>query len=207
MTAFPIRIINTFGGQTVTDVGTLTPFNNVTINDPNAGQTDTLTVTLSNPANGLLGNLGGGTYDPITGVYTVAGSASAVTSALDGLIFTPTYHQSATGSTVTTTLTISVTDTAAVVATDSATTISTTETSSPRPMGVIRGVDYGPSPAAGGVYPSNAQIDADMATITTIGNTVRLYTVSNGMSYAVTSAIAHGCHLVVNVSCSTCSSK
>jgi exo-beta-1,3-glucanase (GH17 family) len=196
MTTSPIRIINTFGPQRITDIGTQTPFSNVTINDPNAGETEALTVTLSNAANGILSNLGGGTYDPVTGVYTITGTASAVSSALDGLIFTPTYHQSAAGSTVTTTLTISDTDTANVTATDSNTIIITTETNSPKPIGVIRGVDYGPSPAAGGVYPSSSQIDADMATIATIGNTVRLYTVSNGMSYAVTSAIAHGLQVI-----------
>ncbi len=202
MTTSPIRIINTFGPQRISDIGTATPFSNVTVSDPNDGQTETLTVTLSNAANGILSNLGGGTYDPVTGVYTVIGTASAVSSALDGLIFTPTYHQTAAGSTVSTTLTITDTDTAGATATDANTTIVTAETNSPRPIGVIRGIDYGPSPAAGGVYPTNAQIDTDMATIATMGNTVRLYTVSNGMSYAVTSAIAHDCRLFPRRICS-----
>ena len=196
-TPSPIRITNTFGGQTVTDVTTLNPFNNVTISDPNIGQTETLTVTLSSAANGTLSNLGGGSYNATTGVYTDIGTATAVTTDLDGLVFTPTYyHEVSPGTTVPTTLTVAVTDTAGASASDSATTITTTETASPLPIGPIRGVDYGPSPADGGSYPSQAQIDADMATIAKIGNVVRLYTISNGMSYAVTSAIAHGLQVV-----------
>ena len=130
----PIRIINTFDGQTVTDVTTVSPFHNVTISDPNDGQTETLT--------------------------------------------------------------IAVTDTAGATASDSKTTITTTETASPLPIGPFRGIDYNPSPANGASIVSPAQIDADMAIVAKIGNAVRLYTVSNGMAYAVTSAIAHGLQVI-----------
>ena len=191
-----IRIINTFGPQTVTDVGTLSPFSGVTISDPNGLQTETLTVTLSDATNGKLTNLGGGTYNAVTGVYTDTGSAAAVTADLDALIFTPTWHQVAPGATVATTLTVTNTDTAGANATDSATTITATGTNSPLPIGPIYGIDYGPSPASGGPYPSAAQINTDMSYISEMANTVRLYTVSNGMSYAVTSAIAHGLRVV-----------
>ena len=194
--AFPIRINNTFGGQTVNDVGTLTPFNNVTISDPNSGQTETLTVTLSAAANGTLSNLGGGSYNAVTGVYTDTGSAAAVSADLGALVFTPTWHQSAPNTTVTTTLTIADTDTAGATATDSATTIVVTETSNPFPLASLHGLDYGPSPANGDPYPTDAQIDANMAAIATFGNAIRLYTVSNSMAYAVTSAIAHGLKVI-----------
>jgi exo-beta-1,3-glucanase (GH17 family) len=191
-----IRIINTFGGQTVNDVGTLHPFNNVTISDPNVGQTETVTVTLSAAANGVLSNLGGGIYNAATGVYIDIGTADAITTALDGLVFTPTWHQVAPGATVTTTFTVVDSDAVGATATDSATTITATGTNNPLPIGPIYGIDYGPSPTSGGPYPSAAQINTDMSYIAEMANTVRLYTVSNGMSYAVTSAIAHGLHVV-----------
>ena len=82
-----------------------------------------MTVTLSAAANGALSNLGGGNYNAVTGVYTDAGSATSLTAALDGLVFTPTAHQVAPGQTVTTTFTIKDTDIARGTATDSTTTV------------------------------------------------------------------------------------
>ncbi|MEI7711579.1 MAG: hypothetical protein WCI94_09115, partial [Rhodospirillales bacterium] len=192
-----ISIGNTFGGQTITDVETTRPFNLVSVRDSNSGQTVTLTVTLSAAANGRLSNLSTGSYNATTGVYTVSGSAEAVATALDGLIFTPTYYREVSpGATVATTLTILATDTAGASVVDSTTTIITTETNLPLPFAAIRGIDYGPTPDVGIAYPSNAQIDADMAIIQHIGNAVRLYTVSNGMDYAAAKAISLGLEVI-----------
>ncbi len=65
------------------------PFAALKVSDTNAGATDTVTITLSNPAYGTLSNLGGGSYNGTTGVYTVAGTPNAVTTAIDALVLTP----------------------------------------------------------------------------------------------------------------------
>jgi len=67
---------------------------------------------VNNAANGTLGNLNGGNYDPVAGKYSVTGTADAVTAALHGLIFTPTQQQVAQGETIATSFTITATDAA-----------------------------------------------------------------------------------------------
>jgi Tryptophan-rich Synechocystis species C-terminal domain len=191
-----ITIRNTFGPQNISDVQTANPFNAVGVTDTATGLTETLTVALSNAANGTLSNLDGGTYNAATGLYTVTGSITAVQSALDGLIFTPTYQTYVANATVSTTLTVTVTNAAGGSGTDSTTKVVATDSSSPKPIAPIEGIDYGPTPGTGVTYPSNSQIDADMARIAKIANAVHLYTVSNGMGYAVTSAIAHGLRVI-----------
>ena len=80
-------------------------------------------MTLSATANGTLTNLGGGTYNAATGVYTDIGTAAAVTTALDGLVFTPTFQQVAPGQTVTTRFTINDIDTARASVTNTTTSV------------------------------------------------------------------------------------
>ena len=127
----PPTISGTVAGQAMTDLQTIAPFSGVTIADANPNQTETVTVTLSAAANGTLSNLGGGSYDAATGVYTDTGTAAAVTAALDGLVFTPTANQVAPGLTVTTGFTISDKDTAGLTATNSTTTVVATDVAVP----------------------------------------------------------------------------
>ena len=125
-------INGTEAGQQISDQETISPFASVVIADANLGQTDTVTVTLSMAANGTLTNLGEGTYDAGTGVYSVTGTASEVTANLNALAFTPTPYQVTFGQTVTTGFAISDTDTATQSATDNTTTVIVTARQSRR---------------------------------------------------------------------------
>ena len=83
----------------------ISPFSNVTITDANPGDpTETVTVIPTNPANGALSdpNAASDGGKLVNGIYSVNGSAAAVTKAVDGLVFTPTKGQVASGQTVTT---------------------------------------------------------------------------------------------------------
>jgi uncharacterized repeat protein (TIGR03803 family) len=135
-------ITGTLTGQTTADTAAISPFSNVTITDQNVAQTETLIVTLSSPANGTLTNLGGGTYNATTGVYTDTGSAAAVTTALEGVVFMPTAQQAQAGQTVTTTMSINVADTAGLSAANDATSVVTTGTAAPT-TGVLGVLDIG----------------------------------------------------------------
>jgi hypothetical protein len=114
-------ITGTAANQAVTDATTIDPFSSVTLTDGNSGQTETVTVTLSDAANGTLSNLANGNF--AAGVYTDTGTAAQITGALDGLVFVPTDHQVPPGQTVTTRFTIQDTDTAGTTLTDSTTSV------------------------------------------------------------------------------------
>jgi hypothetical protein len=127
----PPVITGAGAGQTITDEATITPLSGVSVSDVDFGQTETVTITLSNHLNGTLSSSGGGSYDSTTGVYSVTGTDVAVTTAVDGVVFTPTAHQVAPGGTVATTFTIQATDTAGGTSSNSTTTVITTAVNDP----------------------------------------------------------------------------
>jgi|GEM_PF-2575332 len=88
----------------------LNPLAAVTVSDLDPGADETATITLSSTANGTLSTLGGGSYDPASGIYTVTGTAASVTAALQGLVFTPTEYQVQPGQVEATSFALSVTD-------------------------------------------------------------------------------------------------
>ncbi len=103
----------TISGATTTNINdqqTTHPFGGVTIGDPNApAEMFTVTFTESATANGVLSNLGGFTTAG-GGVYTLSGTAAAATTALNGIVFTPTLHQATPGNAVTTDFSLTVSD-------------------------------------------------------------------------------------------------
>jgi hypothetical protein len=83
-------IAGTVSGQTTTSEAAVKPFAHATVGDANAGATDTLTVTLSGSGGTLADGAGfSGLKTSGGGVYTLTGTASAITSELDALVFTP----------------------------------------------------------------------------------------------------------------------
>ena len=132
-------ITGTTPGQVVVEGATIKPFAKVAIEDSYSGQTETLAMTLSSAANGILSNLGGGTYNSTTGIYSITGSTSAVNTALDGLVFTSTPNQVAPGQVISTSFTIKDTDTAGVSVTDTATSVIAISTTPLAIAGVVAG--------------------------------------------------------------------
>jgi Peptidase M10 serralysin C terminal len=119
-------ITGTVANQAVTDHAIINAFALVKITEPNVGQTETVTVTPSQTANGTL-------FDPnaatdgstiTNGIYKVTGTAAQVTADLDALIFHPTPYQVPPGNTVTTGFTIALTDSPlGLTATDKTTSV------------------------------------------------------------------------------------
>ena len=113
------------GGATasssVNDNATLSPFSSFTVSDADSIQAQTLTVTLNNPANGSLSNLGTGSYS--NGVYTFRGTAAEAQTAIRSLIFTPTANHVNVGLTESTNFTVSIIDGGGLTASNTLTTV------------------------------------------------------------------------------------
>ena len=97
-------------GVATSDTMPVAPFAALALADSDAGLTESVSVTLSNAQHGTLTNLGGGAYDPVAGLYTLAGSAALVQAALQALLFVPAPHRAAAGGQVTTGFAVAVQD-------------------------------------------------------------------------------------------------
>ena len=134
-------ITGAVAGQAISDAATIAPFSGVTVSDSTAQQ-DTTTVTLTvngvaSDANGILS--GAGLTKTGAGTYTLAAASPAsVSSKLQSLVFTPTAHQVAPSSTVTTDFAIAVLDTGAgSVSNGTTTVVATAATDSPAIAGTV----------------------------------------------------------------------
>ena len=86
--------------QSTSGVAGVAVFSAVTVSDPNNGATDSLTIVVSGG-----GTLSGAGLMSAGGVYIVSGTAAAVTSVLDGVVFTPPAGAANTSQTTSFTLT------------------------------------------------------------------------------------------------------
>jgi acyl-coenzyme A thioesterase PaaI-like protein len=170
----PLSIAGTVAGQTLKDTGTIMPFNGVTLTDSNTGGIDTVVVT-SGTLNGTLSATVGGAVN--NGTYTATGSLAAVQADLRALIFTPTAHQVAAGSTVQTSFTIALTDNVgAVPASNSTTSVIVTDTAtSPTISGAVAGqaiTDSNTIAAFSGVTLADTNIGTQTETLTVTSATL-----------------------------------
>jgi len=114
----PPTISGTVADQSTASEQPDTPFASVIITDPNTDTSDSLSIQLTG-AGGTLADGAGftGLTTSAPGVYLLSGTAAAITSELDALVFTPS-----TGS-GTTTLTLTDTTSGGTSATDANTTV------------------------------------------------------------------------------------
>ena len=92
------------------DTSTTKPFSNVTVTDSNSAETDSATISFT-AANGVLSGTGLTTNAVVNGLASyslAASSASNLQAELRALVFTPTVHQTAVNSTVSTNFTLAV---------------------------------------------------------------------------------------------------
>ena len=114
-----VTINGTQANQYTANDSPTAPFSNVVVSDSLPGQIETVTINVLPPSHGALSNLGIGSYNAATGVFTVVGTAAQVTAALQGLIFTPIQSDSP----VKCTFALHVTDSAGDKAFDGTTTV------------------------------------------------------------------------------------
>ncbi len=139
----PPTISGTSPDQSATDTIDTHPFAAVTLADPDVGQTETLTIALSDP---LLGTLSGsgGSYNSASGTYTMQGSIASVQQTLQSLAF-----QAGAGDSGTEQFTLTLDDGSGGVATDDSTVLNV-EASSP----AASGVEHFPLASTGTVFTS-----------------------------------------------------
>ena len=141
----PPAITVTPGIQYINDEQATTPFARAILTDPDVGQTETVTLTLTDgglatDADGALSGTGlsrtgNGTYQ-LTG--TSAGGIAALQAALNAVVFTPTSHQVSPGSAVTTGFALSISD-GAVTDTANASIVAVALNDAPGITGTIAG--------------------------------------------------------------------
>ena len=98
----PPHILGTVAGQTTGSGQPDTPFSFVTITDKNIRTSDSLSINLTGGGGTLADGAGfSGLTESAAGVYLLSGTAAAITSELDALVFTPNTFSATTTFTLT----------------------------------------------------------------------------------------------------------
>ncbi|MCX5689578.1 MAG: hypothetical protein NTV94_07305, partial [Planctomycetota bacterium] len=119
-------ITGTAAAGTVLDTDTVQPFATTTIGDVDPSGLVAVTVALDSASKGSFTGASltnSGFTDAGNGAYTFTGTATAATSAIRALVFSPTLNRLTGGNTESATFTISVTDGTAPVVTNTGTTV------------------------------------------------------------------------------------
>ena len=170
----PPVIGGTVAGQATTDKATAAPFSTATLTDPDAGQTETVTVSYT-AANGTLA---GGGFTGSAGSYSASfASAAAAQAGLRALVFTPSPNEVTPGATVTTGFTVAVSDGQATATDTGASVVATSVNDAPTLGGVPETV-IGQAGAATLVAPSATVGDPDVGQTYTL--TIQLGDGRNG---------------------------
>jgi hypothetical protein len=137
-------IIDTVGGQGITDQSTGQPFAVASISDPQSGSTETATITLLNSsgtatdANGTLSGTGLGHSG--AGTYTLtAATPATLTTGLSALVFTPTRGEVSIGQSVTTDVSLTVQNSKWNAGTDTTTSITAQAVGTPTNLDFLYG--------------------------------------------------------------------
>ena len=88
----PPTITGASTGQSATTTMEVRPFAGLALNDVDAGQTETLTIQLSDATLGGLTAFTAGQFNAVTGTYTASGSAANLQQVARNLVFIPDAH-------------------------------------------------------------------------------------------------------------------
>ncbi len=157
-------ISGTVADQAVNDNETVSPFSEVTISDNDADNVS-LTVTLDTQAKGSFTTLSGFT-DNGDGSYSFASDTVANgTTAIQGLVFSPTENRVALGETETTTFTITAND-GTDTTSDSTTTVISTSVNVAPPAPELSSPETGTTVSSPVTLSWNSVVDTDGDTVT-----------------------------------------
>jgi hypothetical protein len=185
-----LQIIGATPGQATSDQTPITPFANLVIEDKQVGAPDTLTVVMSNPANGTFSDPLGGTIDG--GTFTVTGTpvtsdfgfVTELDKPLNALVFTPTRGQVPLNESVTTWFTITASNTLGAV-TDASSSVIATDLGGQLSISGAQANQEGSSntillPLAGVTISDSQSAPVDTVTVTLSNPAVGLLSAGNG---------------------------
>ena len=188
-----LNFLGAIPGQTTTDQIPINPFANAILVDKQVGALDTLTITMSNPADGVfsdpLGTITNGSTFTATGTVDSVGFVDAIDTALSELVFTPTQGQVPFGQSVMTTFSVVASNSFGTATDDSTSVIATAAGSTLSISGAQANqeiVDNGNALPLSGITIQDSQpVPVDTATVTLSNPTSGALVAGNGGTVGV----------------------